>query len=822
MVDSDKERLTAEKLGVGITGESWCNVVRTAWTSRIGNCSAAPGRADRKLEFVGEAALARGFAQLMTDQRQVVYVLTGHGDLDPGERGPGGLSELAQALDQERYDVETLDLLRSDREGGLPTVPDDAAVVFVARPQQPLTPQEEDSLLAWIGRGGAVLFAVDVGSPVPALLGRMGLTVPEGVALQPEMQVPYRDRPIPLYKRHAITMELLEEKVVSVLAHPAPLRMVDPLPEGPGFTGAVQHPGRLDRRGGSLVGGGAIYEKDIDGAGPVDLAIALELLPGRGLVRSSKPVSRILVVGDGDLFTMPSSGKRPGMPTLALNAIHWLAGEDRRLGVTVGTVGRATRSRRLALTQEELGMLRIVTLGFMPFVVLLFGIGTWVARRADEGLPWDASCSRDAGSRGAGVVRRQAGHPLGVRRVRAPASSSSRSTRSSGSRWSSPRGCGRPRRAGWPMDHRGNGFEAGRSMVNRVKHQLHDLTARATVVEAPDAPELYGLGENAIRVQLTLRDGETLGFRAGDPNPSSVSYYIQPEPGDTVYTVKKSAVDYYSLTLDEFRERRFATFDGKDVNRFGSPVHRGGSGAAGCRTHGDRQWQLHAPVEMGANDDRVRRLIGRVNALKARISSRCRRDERASRFARWGSMNRVPTSRCGSGREPLRVRVGADAPTSNRFEELAYMRLDEEDTVYVARRGILDEFTQDPAELRNRRVVEMRAADVTAVDALLVPDGDDDLAGEHGVRFAAERWFWADGVPFAGSTAERVARVFRNWRWMSSCPTLRRDLLRMAWSPPSRVVLSDENGNEKVVRSGPRATRSSTPRATPSPSLRHH
>ena len=46
----------------------------------------------------------------------------------------------------------------------------------------------------------------------------------------------------------------------------------------------------------------------------------------------------------------------------------------------------------------------------------------------------------------------------------------------------------------WTID--GTGFVAGRSMVNRVKHQLHDLTSRATVVEDPDQPELYGTVES--------------------------------------------------------------------------------------------------------------------------------------------------------------------------------------------------------------------------------------------------------------------------------------------------------------------------------------
>ncbi len=382
-VDFDKERLTAEKLGVNDYGRIVIQRGRDRVDIKDRELFRRVGKGkDKRLEFVGEAAIARGFAQLMTDQRQVVYFLTGHGDLDPEASGPDGLSELAAALDQERYDVEALDLLRSDREGELPVVPDDAAVVVVARPQQPLTPQEEDSLLAWVGRGGPLLVLVDVGSPVPDLVGRMGLTVPEGVALQPEMQVPYRDRPIPRYGRHPVAAALMEEKLATVLAYPAPLKALDPLPEGVRVTEVLSttRGGWIDR-GGALVGGGAVYEPEIDGEGPVDLALALELLPGRGLVRSSKPVARVMVVGDGDLFTNAVLGEAPGNAPFAINAVHWLAGEDRRLGVTVGTVGRATRSRRLALTQEELGMLRIITLGFMPLVVVVFGVGTWLARR---------------------------------------------------------------------------------------------------------------------------------------------------------------------------------------------------------------------------------------------------------------------------------------------------------------------------------------------------------------------------------------------------------------------------------------------------------
>ena len=382
-VDFDKERLTAESLGVNDygriviqRGDERVDIKDRELFRRVGKGT------DRSLEFLGEPAISRAFSQLMNPSRRTIYVLTGHGELSPEDRTPSGLSDLVVALDQERYDVETLDLLRSDREGGLPVVPDDAAVVVVARPKEPLTAQEQDSLLAWIGRGGSVLFAMDVGRPVPELLGRMGVGIPDGVALQPEMQVPYRDRPIPVYRSHPITTELLEEKLVTVLAHPAPVGVVDPLPQGvrASMVLTTTRDGWIDL-GGALQGGGAVYEPGIDIQGPVNLAVALDLLAGQGLVRPGKPAARVFVIGDGDAFTNALLAEAPGNRLFAVNIFHWLAGEDRRLGVTVGTVGKSTAARRLALTQQELGLLRLLTIGLMPVMVLLMGIGTWMSRR---------------------------------------------------------------------------------------------------------------------------------------------------------------------------------------------------------------------------------------------------------------------------------------------------------------------------------------------------------------------------------------------------------------------------------------------------------
>ncbi|MCK6519397.1 DUF4340 domain-containing protein, partial [Myxococcota bacterium] len=158
--------------------------------------------------------------------------------------------------------------------------------------------------------------------------------------------------------------------------------------------------------------------------------------------------------------------------------------------------------------------------------------------------------------------------------------------------------------AGWIIED--SGFTASRTMVNRVKHQLHDLTARAMVVEGTDDLALYGLGKQAITVTLTLRDGREIKLRAGDPNPSAVSYYIQPLPGDAIYTVKKAAVDYYSLSLEEFRERRFASFETKDVASLEAELE--GGRRLKLQRAGEQSWDMLEPTAMAINADDAKSL----------------------------------------------------------------------------------------------------------------------------------------------------------------------------------------------------------------------
>ena len=190
---------------------------------------------------------------------------------------------------------------------------------------------------------------------------------------------PSWDRPELLVKSHDITAEIAASKLTPILAHVAPIRTADPVPPGVRYEDllATSRTGWIER-GGESREGRPVYDKDIDGAGPLTVATAVTIFPGKGLVRSTRPPGRVSVIGDADMFTNALIDEGPGNALLAVNQIHWLAGEDKRLAFGGG---RTATVRRLAITREELGTLRLLSLGLMPMLVLLFGVLVWRTRR---------------------------------------------------------------------------------------------------------------------------------------------------------------------------------------------------------------------------------------------------------------------------------------------------------------------------------------------------------------------------------------------------------------------------------------------------------
>ncbi len=355
---------------------------------------------------------------------------------------------------------------------------------------------------------------------------------------------------------------------------------------------------------------------------------------------------------------------------------------------------------------------------------------------------------------------------------------------------------------GWILE--GSGLRASKSMVNRVKHQLHDLVARAKVIDAPEDPALYGLGAQAVRVKVEFKNGWVREFLAGDPNPSQVSYYIQPVPGDQIFVVKKSAVDYYSFDLEDFRERRFASFDSKDVDRLQAELE--GRELLSFQRLGERTWEMLSPVEMDASRDEIRGLLGRVSALKAMDFVEDLDDPSPEALEPWGlDQPRGRIHIAFGNRDPLVLLVGAPISTDPE-EKLAYMTLEGEWTVYQAKHDLLNDYAEDPASFRNPRFVKVHHDDVVQVDVALSASDYDDTEGQASIKRGVDEWHWAeDGRPVPGSTPERVAIRITGLNAEDFVHDAPASLGPYGLDAPrARAVLHTEDGETRVVLIGDR------------------
>lgn len=376
-VDFDKDRLIAESLGVTEYG----TVVIQRGERRVDLSDRdlfrrAGKGADKRLDFLGEAAMNRGFSQILSDTRRTVYALVGHGEMNPESHDPGGLADLAAALDQEHYQLKALDLARDRKEGEAPRVPEDAAALLIVRPTVPIPALDEDLVLSWFSGGGALLIAVEPEGVLPDLLGRFGVAVPGGYVLDKQLLYPYPDRPIPRYKNHAITQNLLDDDMVTVVSRAAPVQAS--VPAIPGVRSSTLLETTRDgwiERGGPSEDGQARYQADVDGAGPVAMAMALDVTPDSTLVK--KKAGRVVILGDADLVSNVVMAEGPGNQSFAVNAVRWLVGDEARISV----VGKPSAVRRLTLTDEDRGRIQWISMGFSPLMVLLAAIGVWTSRR---------------------------------------------------------------------------------------------------------------------------------------------------------------------------------------------------------------------------------------------------------------------------------------------------------------------------------------------------------------------------------------------------------------------------------------------------------
>ena len=327
---------------------------------------------ERRLEFLGDAAVAAAVRQVLRDRSPVIYVLSGHGEPTLFSRGVGELRELPRLFDTQGWVWRSLDLLRDTDDDAIPEIPSDATALLILTPRVPLAVAEQEAVTRYLGAGGALAVFVEPGTEGLGFLEELGVGFPEGIALDVVNYLPHRDRPLLHYGPHPITEELAVANVTSVAAYAGP---VDVAPMQ-GVQAAELL--RTSRRG-WVERGEEIppeFTAEEDQPGPVVLATALRITAPHPWIGDSGE-ARVVVVGDLDLARDELLAEAPGNATFVANTMRWLMRLDERFT----RVGRVARPQRLRMSDDHLRSVQWLVVGIAPLSTLLIGLLVWAWRR---------------------------------------------------------------------------------------------------------------------------------------------------------------------------------------------------------------------------------------------------------------------------------------------------------------------------------------------------------------------------------------------------------------------------------------------------------
>ncbi len=331
---------------------------------------------DQNCELVGfpnEENITNALIRLLKKQQIYAYFMFGHGEVDLANTTPLGFSELAASL--RNVGIEPRGLVGP----ALTEIPTDAAFLILAAPQRDWLDAEIEILRGYLNGGGRALVFLEpeIDINFNGLLEEWGFELPPGVvsdrAVSPLIEDP---DPISLLVNRYNTFHAITRKM-------GPRTMT--LLPGTRAVLSVRKPEPDDRIGGiAFSSEHAWIESDTRAAlqgrptqpDPGELGGREIPLVAAGSYPREGQEARLVIFGDRDF----ASNRR--LPTLynvdlLLNAVRWLAEDERHIGIRAKTWTPHQDPFTLQQTLKYFYSFAFL----LPEVLLLIGINAWYRQR---------------------------------------------------------------------------------------------------------------------------------------------------------------------------------------------------------------------------------------------------------------------------------------------------------------------------------------------------------------------------------------------------------------------------------------------------------
>jgi ABC-type uncharacterized transport system involved in gliding motility auxiliary subunit len=381
-VDIYQNRKKAEELGIELPNVVVLISGEHRRTLTIGDfyVTKRAGRELRREAFLGESALTAGILDVSSPDKKKIYFVQGHGELSPDDVGARGMSLLADELRQRNFGLAGIDLNQARQ------IPEDAALLFIAGPQGPFDRFEEELLRNYLQtRAGRVILMLEPmrNHGLKNLLFDWGVVDYDDVIYDPDPQSRDEAGSLRFWRyntEHPIMQNLVNNRLSPVTADMARVvtedigRSADDgltvktlIATSPEAWGEVSYRLRI-----SPVFDAGTDLKSRNGLGVV---VVSERVKPANLPLSVRG-GRLAVFGTADIVTNHRISNPANAP-LMLGAINWCVDRDTQLSIPVRPIERY----HLALSQADLGRLRLGLLFIVPGAVALLGIIVYWTRR---------------------------------------------------------------------------------------------------------------------------------------------------------------------------------------------------------------------------------------------------------------------------------------------------------------------------------------------------------------------------------------------------------------------------------------------------------
>jgi len=319
------------------------------------------GRSEH-LTIVNEQVFTNLLIRLVRSGEKLVMGLSGHGERRLDGRANHDLGEFGKQLSMKGFKTDSLNLAIAQ------DVPTNASVLIIASPQVNLLKGEVDKILAYVARGGNLLWLIDQESlrGLQPLAEKLSLTLTPGVVVDPQSQ--QLKAPITFalganYGQHPITRNFNNITIF-------PFARQISLNESKEWNGVslveVAQNGWVET---GKLESDATFDEMYDVAGPISIAAAL-----RRTLQDRE--QHVVVIGSGHFLANSYLGNGSNLD-FGINLINWLV-EDENL-ITIQP--RATLDSNLTMSKSALTVIVSVFLIILPLFFLVCGITVWWQRR---------------------------------------------------------------------------------------------------------------------------------------------------------------------------------------------------------------------------------------------------------------------------------------------------------------------------------------------------------------------------------------------------------------------------------------------------------